>query len=85
VQVWQGIVFEGVRKISHPVERVMRALENDLRNYIGGEVFRGGRLHPDRHQRCRSDLRGKSRSGYPGEDDPPAPLPPELPEVMETK
>lgn len=42
VQVWQGIVFADVRKISHPVERVMRTLENDLRNYIGGEVFRGG-------------------------------------------
>jgi TetR/AcrR family transcriptional regulator, transcriptional repressor for nem operon len=42
VQVWQGIVLEGVREISHPVERIMHALENDLRNYIGGEVFRGG-------------------------------------------
>jgi TetR/AcrR family transcriptional regulator, transcriptional repressor for nem operon len=42
VQIWQGIVFEGTRDISHPVERIMRALENDLRNYIGSEVFRGG-------------------------------------------
>ncbi len=42
VQIWRGIVFEGVRKITHPVERIMRTLENDLRNYIGGEVFRGG-------------------------------------------
>lgn len=42
VQIWQGIVFEGVREIAHPVERIMHAIENDLRNYIGGEVFRGG-------------------------------------------
>jgi TetR/AcrR family transcriptional regulator, transcriptional repressor for nem operon len=42
VQIWQEIVFAGVREIAHPIERVMRALENDLHNYIGGEVFRGG-------------------------------------------
>jgi len=42
VEIWQGIVFAGVREIAHPVERIMRAVENDLRNYIGGEVFQGG-------------------------------------------
>lgn len=42
VEIWQEIVFEGVSEISDPVERIMRAVQNDLRNYIGGDVFRGG-------------------------------------------
>src|SRR5512146_991102 len=37
VQIWQAIVFEGVLEIAHPLERIMRALENDRRSYIGGE------------------------------------------------
>ena len=36
VQIWQGIVFEGVREISHPVERVMRAFSLLYRLDIGG-------------------------------------------------
>lgn len=42
MEIWQRIVFEGVLEISDPVERIIRAVENDLGNYIGGDVFRGG-------------------------------------------
>ncbi|MBE0617253.1 MAG: TetR/AcrR family transcriptional regulator [Proteobacteria bacterium] len=41
VEVWRGIVFRGVQEIEDPLERIARAVENDLREYIGGGVFQG--------------------------------------------
>ncbi len=41
VEVWRGIVFRGVRDIADPLERIARAVENDLRDYVGGGVFQG--------------------------------------------
>jgi AcrR family transcriptional regulator len=43
VEIWRGIVFKGVRKVSDPLGRIARTIENDLRDYCCGEVF-GGRM-----------------------------------------
>lgn len=42
VEIWKGIVFNGVRKISDPFDRIAKTIENDLRDYCCGEVFEGG-------------------------------------------
>lgn len=42
VKTWKGIVFRGVRDVADPIERIMKTIENDLRDYIGLEVFAGG-------------------------------------------
>ena len=42
VDIWKGIVFKGVRKISDPLDRIGRTIKNDLRDYCCGEVFEGG-------------------------------------------
>lgn len=42
IEIWKGIVFEGVRGLSDPIERISKTIENDLRNYVGAQVFAGG-------------------------------------------
>ncbi len=42
VEIWREIVFKGVRKVSDPLDRIAKTIENDLRNYCCGEVFEGG-------------------------------------------
>ncbi len=42
VEIWKGIVFKGVRKVSDPLDRIAKTIENDLRDYCCGEVFEGG-------------------------------------------
>ncbi len=42
VVIWKGIVFKGISQIEDPLERIEKALENDLRNYLGADVFAGG-------------------------------------------
>ena len=42
VRIWRGVVFQGVRPISDPVERIERVLENSLKHYLGAGVFEGG-------------------------------------------
>jgi TetR/AcrR family transcriptional regulator, transcriptional repressor for nem operon len=42
VRIWRGIVFQGVRDIADPLERLERVVENSLKNYLGGRVFEGG-------------------------------------------
>ncbi len=39
VTIWKGIVFKG---IDDPLKRIEKALDNDLRNYLGKDVFKGG-------------------------------------------
>jgi len=41
VEIWREVVFREVRGIADPLERIARAVENDLRDYIGGGVFQG--------------------------------------------
>lgn len=40
--IWRGIVFEGLRDIKDPLERLERFIERDLRDYLGADVFPGG-------------------------------------------
>lgn len=42
VAVWKEIVFKGVRTVEDPLERLEKALDNDLTRYLGGDVFQGG-------------------------------------------
>lgn len=42
VQVWKKVVFNGVRDIADPLERIARVMENNLKDYLGGGVFQGG-------------------------------------------
>src|SRR3989339_1753136 len=42
VRIWRDVVFQGVRPISDPVERIERVLENSLKHYLGAGVFEGG-------------------------------------------
>ncbi len=42
VRIWKRIVFEGVREIADPLARIERAIENNLKNYLGDKVFEGG-------------------------------------------
>jgi len=42
VEIWKGIVFQGVREIQDPLDRIEKAVENDLLGYLGAGVFAGG-------------------------------------------
>ena len=42
VTIWRGIVFKNIRKIEDPLERIDRTIENNLRDYLGADVFDGG-------------------------------------------
>lgn len=42
VEIWKQLVFETVRSVRDPLERIKKALDNDLRYYLGGDVFKGG-------------------------------------------
>ena len=42
VGIWRAIVFRGIREISDPLMRIEKTIENDLRDYVGADVFEGG-------------------------------------------
>jgi len=42
VTIWKDIVFKDIRKIDDPLKRIEKALDNDLKNYLGADVFEGG-------------------------------------------
>jgi TetR/AcrR family transcriptional regulator, transcriptional repressor for nem operon len=42
VSIWRDIVFRNTREIEDPLERIDKAIENNLRDYLGAEVFDGG-------------------------------------------
>jgi TetR/AcrR family transcriptional repressor of nem operon len=42
VTIWKDIVFKDMRAISDPVNRIEKTIENDLRAYLGADVFDGG-------------------------------------------
>ena len=41
-RTWKSIVFNGVREITDPLERIKRVIENIMRDYLGAGVFNGG-------------------------------------------
>jgi len=42
VSIWRGIVFKNVSEIADPVRRIEQTIENNMKNYLGAEVFGGG-------------------------------------------
>jgi TetR/AcrR family transcriptional repressor of nem operon len=42
VGIWRETVFAGVRDRSDPLTRISTFIENDLRDYLGADVFEGG-------------------------------------------
>ncbi|MBT4088571.1 MAG: TetR/AcrR family transcriptional regulator [Deltaproteobacteria bacterium] len=42
VKIWRSLVFSGIKDNSSPVARIEQIIENDIRNYLGGDVFEGG-------------------------------------------
>jgi AcrR family transcriptional regulator len=42
VRIWKRVVFNGVREIADPLERIDRVITNNLQDYLGGGVFKGG-------------------------------------------
>ncbi len=41
-RIWKQIVFKDIRKISDPLQRIEKSIENALKNYLGADVFDGG-------------------------------------------
>jgi TetR/AcrR family transcriptional regulator, transcriptional repressor for nem operon len=42
VSIWRRIVLRGVNDIADPVARIEKTIENNMRDYLGGDVFDGG-------------------------------------------
>jgi TetR/AcrR family transcriptional regulator, transcriptional repressor for nem operon len=42
VKIWRNIVLKDARSISDPIIRIQKTLENELKLYLGGNVFEGG-------------------------------------------
>jgi AcrR family transcriptional regulator len=42
VTIWRNIVLKGAEEITDPLERIERTIENDMKNYLGADVFEGG-------------------------------------------
>lgn len=40
--IWKDIVFKDIKTVEDPLERIKKALDNDLRHYLGADVFEGG-------------------------------------------
>ena len=60
VSIWRGIVFRNVRKISDPLERIEKTIENNMCHYLGAEVFFP---LPDRKQLFLEDIDGVVAEG----------------------
>lgn len=41
-RIWKSIVFQDVKDIPDPLERLARVIENSMKNYLGGGIFEGG-------------------------------------------
>ncbi|UCD90849.1 MAG: TetR/AcrR family transcriptional regulator [Desulfobacterales bacterium] len=42
LSIWRNIVLKNVRSISNPMERIKKTIENDMKNYLGADIFDGG-------------------------------------------
>ncbi|MEA1948483.1 MAG: TetR/AcrR family transcriptional regulator [Thermodesulfobacteriota bacterium] len=42
VSIWRGIVLKNMMDITDPIKRIEQAIENDMKDYLGAEVFDGG-------------------------------------------
>lgn len=42
VFIWKELVFKNMRENKDPIKRIEKLIENDMRDYLGGDVFEGG-------------------------------------------
>jgi len=42
VMIWRDIVLKGAEEITDPLYRIEKTIENDMKNYLGADVFDGG-------------------------------------------
>ncbi len=42
VALWREIVFNRIEKVEDPIERIELTIENDMKDYLGADVFEGG-------------------------------------------
>ena len=42
VSIWRRVVLRGVREISDPIARIEKTIQNNMREYLEGDVFDGG-------------------------------------------
>lgn len=42
IKIWRSVVFKDIRKIDDPIDRLEAVIENDMRNYLGANIFEGG-------------------------------------------
>ena len=42
VSIWKTIVFKNIRNNSDPLKRIEIFIENDMKHYLGGDIFDGG-------------------------------------------
>ena len=42
VTIWRGIVLQDLQNIHDPLKRIEKAVENDMKDYLGADVFEGG-------------------------------------------
>ena len=42
VAIWRTLVFKNIRKCADPLQRTYLFIENDIKKYLGGDVFQGG-------------------------------------------
>lgn len=42
VTIWRGIVFQGVRAVKNPLERVELVIDRIMRDYLAANIFDGG-------------------------------------------
>ncbi len=42
VRIWKNIVFQDVKEIHDPLERIAKVVENSMKNYLGAGIFEGG-------------------------------------------
>ncbi len=42
VAIWRPLVFNKIREVADPIERIVKIIENDMKDYLGADVFEGG-------------------------------------------
>jgi len=42
VRIWKDIVFKNTKDVKNPLERLEKLIVNDIKLYLGGNVFEGG-------------------------------------------
>lgn len=42
VMIWRRIVLKNIMSISDPLKRIEKAIENDMQDYLGADIFQGG-------------------------------------------